>query len=70
MTALIDIPRGDFSIARTVGLPVAIAARLVLEGRIRQTGVQLPFLRAICEPIPAELKTLGISFKETREIVL
>lgn len=68
-STLIDfgIPRGDSSMARTVGLPVAIAARLILDGRIRQTGVQLPFLRAIYEPILAELGTFGLAFREDRE---
>ena len=63
------LPHGDSAMARTVGLPVAIAARLILEGRIRQTGVRLPFLPAICEPILAELSALGLAFKESREVL-
>ncbi len=68
-STLIDygIPGGDSAMARTVGLPVAIAARLVLEGRIRQAGVRLPFDRGTYEPILAELKTFGLAFREARE---
>jgi saccharopine dehydrogenase-like NADP-dependent oxidoreductase len=70
-STLVDfgLPGGDSAMARTVGLPVAIAARLVLEGRIRQTGVRLPFDPAVYEPILAELDSLGLTFKETRESV-
>ena len=52
--------------SRTVGLPAAIGARLILEGRIRATGVQVPVLPEIYEPILDELGTLGIRFEEKR----
>ena len=51
--------------ARTVGLPAAIGVRMILEGKIRQTGVVTPIEPAIYEPILAELETLGIHFTET-----
>jgi saccharopine dehydrogenase-like NADP-dependent oxidoreductase len=70
-STLVDfgIPGGDSAMARTVGLPVAIAARLILEGRVRQTGVRLPFDPAVYEPILAELQALGLAFSETRELI-
>jgi saccharopine dehydrogenase (NADP+, L-glutamate forming) len=66
VATLIDygIPGGDSSMARTVGLPAAMAARLVLEGRIAATGVQIPVSPAIYGPILAELEPVGIRFTE------
>ena len=56
------------SMARTVSLPIAIAVRLFLEGRIEARGVRIPVIPEIYEPILAELAEMGISFKETKEI--
>lgn len=68
-STLVDfgIPGGDSSMARTVGLPAAIGTRLILEGKIRRTGVHIPVMPEIYEPILKELKELEISFKEKRE---
>jgi saccharopine dehydrogenase (NADP+, L-glutamate forming) len=67
-STLVDfgIPHGDSSMSRTVGLPAAIGARLVLEGRIAETGVRVPVTADIYDPILDELATLGIRFKEDR----
>lgn len=68
ISTLVDygIPQGDTSMARTVGLPAAIGARMILEGKIRETGVHIPVLPDIYAPILEELKNLNIAFKETR----
>lgn len=68
-STLIDfgIPHGDSSMSRTVGLPAAIGARLVLEGRIAETGVRVPVTPDIYEPILDELAALGIRFQEDRQ---
>jgi saccharopine dehydrogenase-like NADP-dependent oxidoreductase len=65
-STLIDygIPHGDSSMSRTVTLPVAIASRMILEGKIPLTGVLRPTLPQIYEPILSELTTLGIKFVE------
>ncbi|MCB2145321.1 MAG: saccharopine dehydrogenase NADP-binding domain-containing protein [Deltaproteobacteria bacterium] len=67
-STLIDcgIPGGDSSMSRTVGYPVGIAAGLVAEGKITQTGVLRPVHPQIYEPILAECRRLGICFKERR----
>lgn len=67
-STLIDfgIPGGDSSMSRTVGLTAAIGARLILEGRIRETGVRVPVTPDIYEPILDELARLGIRFEEKR----
>ncbi|MEZ4769321.1 MAG: saccharopine dehydrogenase C-terminal domain-containing protein [Caldilineales bacterium] len=62
------IPYGDTSMARTVGLPAAIAVKLILTGQIDLTGVQVPVVPEIYEPVLAELESLGIQFIETRQI--
>ena len=69
VSTLIDfgIPGGDSSMARTVGLPAAIGTKLILEGKIRETGVHIPVSPEIYLPILAELKGLNIAFKEKRE---
>ena len=68
VSTLIDygVPGGDSSMARTVGLPAAVGTRLILEGRIRRTGVCLPVHPEIYEPILEDLEAHGIVFNEER----
>ncbi|MBN1859462.1 saccharopine dehydrogenase NADP-binding domain-containing protein [Candidatus Bipolaricaulota bacterium] len=61
------VPGGDTSMSRTVGLPAAIATRLILQGEIRLTGVQIPVVPEIYEPVLSELEQLGIRFEERTE---
>jgi len=65
-STLIDygVPFGDSSMSRTVGLPAAIGARFILEGKIKLTGVRTPIEPEIYEPILNELKNHGVEFKE------
>lgn len=57
------------AMALTVGLPLAIAARLILENKINLTGLHIPVLPSIYEPVLKELELNGIKFnEETREI--
>lgn len=63
------IPGGDSSMARSVGLPAAIASRLVLEGKITRKGVVVPVTPDIYEPVLAELDDMGIHLEEvTRQV--
>lgn len=55
------------AMARTVGLPVAIATRLILEGKIHTPGVQLPISKEIYAPMLTELAKHDIVFTE-REV--
>lgn len=48
----------------TVGLPVAICAKLILNGTIKITGVQLPLMKEIYLPVLKELEEYGITFEE------
>ncbi len=52
------------AMAKTVGLPVAIAALKILNGEIQTTGVQLPIAKEVYLPILAELEKYGVVFKE------
>lgn len=64
------IPHGDTSMARTVGLPAAIAVRMILQGEIPElTGVHVPVTPKIYAPVLAELGELGISLTETVEMI-
>jgi saccharopine dehydrogenase-like NADP-dependent oxidoreductase len=56
--------RSHTAMAKTVGLPVAIATLLILNQKITTPGVQMPIRKEVYEPILKELKTLGIIFKE------
>lgn len=57
------------SMSNTVGLPVAICAKMILTGQIEDKGVTLPVYKHLYEPILEELESLGIQFTE-RETVL
>ena len=50
--------------AKTVGLPVAIATLQILNKKITTPGVQIPISKEVYEPILSELKSYGITFKE------
>ena len=55
------------AMAKTVGLPLGIAATLLLEGQIRETGLHIPIIPAIYEPVLERLQEQGIVFRETGE---
>lgn len=52
------------AMAKTVGLPVGIAALKILNKEITTPGVQLPIQREVYNPILDELEKNGIVFKE------
>lgn len=54
----------ETAMARTVGLPVAMASLRILNGEISTPGVQLPITKEVYEPILKELEDYGITFKE------
>jgi saccharopine dehydrogenase (NADP+, L-glutamate forming) len=66
ISTMIDfgIPNGDSSMSRTVGLPAAIATKLILTGKIDLTGVRIPVIPEIYEPVLSELEGMGIHFSE------
>ncbi len=52
------------AMARTVGLPIAMATKLLLNGTITDRGVLLPLKPVIYDPILDELETFGVKFTE------
>ncbi len=65
-STLIDygIPHGDSSMARTVSLPLGIGVKLMAEGKINLTGVQIPIKKEIYEPVLNGLEQLNIKMIE------
>ncbi|MBN8688966.1 MAG: saccharopine dehydrogenase NADP-binding domain-containing protein [Chitinophagales bacterium] len=52
------------AMAKTVGLPLGIAARLILRGEISLTGLCIPTTKEIYTPVLEELSRYGVSFTE------
>jgi saccharopine dehydrogenase-like NADP-dependent oxidoreductase len=52
------------AMAKTVGLPVAMATLLILNGKITTPGVQLPINKEVYLPILKELEEYGVIFNE------
>ncbi len=52
------------AMAKTVGLPLGIATKLILNGKISRKGVQIPVFEEIYLPALEELKSYGITFHE------
>jgi len=52
------------SMSKTVGLPLGIATKLILEGKIKSRGTVVPILKEFYEPILEELKKFGIEMIE------
>jgi saccharopine dehydrogenase (NADP+, L-glutamate forming) len=58
------------AMAKTVGLPLGIAAVLILENKIAIKGLHIPIIKEIYEPVLAELMKEGIAFEETKTELL
>jgi saccharopine dehydrogenase-like NADP-dependent oxidoreductase len=54
------------AMAKTVGLPLGIATRLILEGKINLKGLHIPIVPEIYEPVLEELERYNIRFQETK----
>lgn len=52
------------AMSKTVGIPVAIATKLILQGKIKMTGVRIPIHKKIYSPMLKELDKHGITFHE------
>lgn len=72
ISTLVDfgIPNGDSSMARTVSLPAAIGARMILEEKITDRGVLIPVAPTIFEPVLKELEeSVNVRFRETTRTI-
>ena len=57
----------DTAMAQLVGLPLGIFVRLVMEGKITSTGVNIPVMPEVFEPVLEELKSFGVNFEDREE---
>jgi len=57
------------AMANTVGLPIAICAKLMLAKKINLKGVYRPVSKEVYEPILKELKEFDIDFSEVDEVI-
>ena len=53
------------AMAKTVGMPLGIAAKLILNGTIQTKGLHIPLIPEIYEPVLHELEQYDIRFTET-----
>lgn len=65
-SSLLDFgsPATETSVARTVALPAAIGVEMILDGSISSTGVHIPVVPEIYNPILDRLELLGIHVSE------
>lgn len=57
------------AMAKGVGLPIAIATKLFLEGKINQRGVCIPVHKELYSPLLKEIKSLGIHVDEVERML-
>ena len=57
------------AMAKTVGLPLGIAARLLLNGTIKEKGLLIPINGEIYNPVLDQLEPYGIVFKEAIHVL-
>lgn len=54
----------DTAMAKTVGLPLGILVRLLMDGEIEARGVHIPVMKEVYGPVLNELEEYGITFVE------
>lgn len=57
------------AMSKTVGMPIAFAALMILKNEIKERGVILPLTKEIYLPILDKLKNIGIDFIETEKAI-
>lgn len=57
----------DTAMSRLVGLPLGIFVKLLLMGKISTTGVNIPTMPEVYEPVMQELEQYGVKFTEKEE---
>ena len=57
------------AMSNTVGLPIGMAAKLILTNKINLKGVHIPVKPEIYEPLLNELEENGIAFTEKEVLI-
>ncbi len=60
---------GATAMSTLVGLPLGIAAELIMEKKISSPGVKIPVTREIYEPVLGALQSFGVDFKHTHKVL-
>jgi saccharopine dehydrogenase (NADP+, L-glutamate forming)/spermidine synthase len=70
-STLVDygVPHGDSAMSRTVGLPVAMGTKLIADGHLTLTGVQIPIDPRIYKPVLSDLAAANIRMVDRTEPV-
>jgi saccharopine dehydrogenase-like NADP-dependent oxidoreductase len=55
----------DTAMSRLVGLPLGIFVKLLMLGKVSTTGVNIPTMPEVYEPVMAELEDYGVKFEES-----
>lgn len=71
VTSMVEygVPTEMSAMAKTVGLPTAVAVELILTGEIELRGCLLPTHPVICDSVLARLRAEGLEFKERIELL-
>ncbi len=54
----------DTAMTKSVGLPLGIFVKLVMQGKITATGVHIPVMKEVYEPVLQELEEYGVVFTD------
>lgn len=55
------------AMSKLVGLPLGIFVKLLMLGKVSTTGVSIPTMPEVYEPVMEELKSFGVEFQEKEE---
>jgi saccharopine dehydrogenase-like NADP-dependent oxidoreductase len=71
LTATLDLSGNErhTAMAATVGLPIGIAAKMILLNQTQLTGVLRPVMKEIYEPVLQTLQQMGIDFKQHEKML-
>ncbi len=56
----------DTAMSKLVGLPLGIFVKLIMQEKITATGVNIPVMKEVYDPVLEELEDYGVIFKETK----
>ncbi len=59
----------DTAMSKLVGVPMGIFVKLVMQGKIKETGVNIPVMKQVYDPVLEELKEHGVVFKEVERVM-
>lgn len=59
----------ETAMSKLVGLPMGIFVKLMAAGKITSTGVNIPVMKEVYEPVLEELKDFGVNFLESEEVI-